>query len=366
MPARDDGMKVVKSRRGHGAVSPETARANARKRREAQRRNEAGRNVFTGLDDDAKEEAPPPEVRRRKPEAPPPPPPKDNSPKQKPPKARRKKAAADDGFVDYAGDLRERVVGVASIVLMTCVWFLPALLYVLRTPHDFSRERFHAVPPPPLRFEILQPAREKLATSEVLEWRLSEDLTRRASATTVGVEIWLDGTRLLEQNLTMPRAGKTEAGDLELSRLTYGLGHLQMGIHNVTVVLGSAERPPRFDACSQNTSLFLSTTVGEPSRAAVPATRTSTGAGPSRRRGSFVYARCLMLPRTEAAESACATSPAFFCSGPLTFLHWRGSRRCHRYADDVEQATDGELCMGVTLSPRRFRGTRAGLTLSLF
>ena len=59
MPARDDGMKVVKSRRGHGAVSPETARANARKRREAQRRNEAGRNVFTGLDD-AKEEAPPP------------------------------------------------------------------------------------------------------------------------------------------------------------------------------------------------------------------------------------------------------------------------------------------------------------------
>ena len=37
MPARDDGMKVVKSRRGHGAVSPETARANARKRREAQR-----------------------------------------------------------------------------------------------------------------------------------------------------------------------------------------------------------------------------------------------------------------------------------------------------------------------------------------
>ena len=269
MPARDDGMKVVKSRRGHGAVSPETARANARKRREAQRRNEAGRNVFTGLDDAKEEAPPPPEVRRRKPEAPPPPPPKDNSPKHKPPKARRKKAAADDGFVDYAGDLRERVVGVASIVLMTCVWFLPALLYVLRTPHDFSRERFHAVPPPPLRFEILQPAREKLATSEVLEWRLSEDLTRRASATTVGVEIWLDGTRLLEQNLTMPRAGKTEAGDLELSRLTYGLGHLQMGIHNVTVVLGSAERPPRFDAC-QNTSLFLSTTVGEPSRAAVP------------------------------------------------------------------------------------------------
>ena len=39
MPARDDGMKVVKSRRGHGAVSPETARANARKRREAQRRH---------------------------------------------------------------------------------------------------------------------------------------------------------------------------------------------------------------------------------------------------------------------------------------------------------------------------------------
>ena len=67
----------------------------------------------------------------------------------------------------------------------------------------------------------------------------------------------------------MPRAGKTEAGDLELSRLTYGLGHLQMGIHNVPVVLGSAERPPRFDAC-QNTSLFLSTTGGEPSRAAVP------------------------------------------------------------------------------------------------
>ena len=90
-----------------------------------------------------------------------------------------------------------------------------------------------------------------------------------AAATTVGVEIWLDGTRLLEQNLTMPRAGKTEAGDLELSRLTYGLGHLQMGIHNVTVVVGSAERPPRFEPC-QNTSLFLSTTVGEPSRAAVP------------------------------------------------------------------------------------------------
>ena len=268
MPARDDGMKVVKSRRGHGAVSPETARANARKRREAQRRDEAGRNVFTGLDDAKEEAPPPPEVRRRKPEAPPPPP-KDTSPKQKPPKARRKKAAADDGFVDYAGDLRERVAGVASILVMTCVWFLPALLYVLRTPHDFAKERFHAVPPPPLRFEILQPEREKLATSEVLEWRLSEDLTRRAAATTVGVEIWLDGTRLLAQNLTMPRAGKTDAGDLELSRLTYGLGHLQMGIHNVTVVLGSAERPPRFDAC-QNTSLFLSTTVGEPSRAAVP------------------------------------------------------------------------------------------------
>ena len=215
-PRATESMKVVKSRRGHGAVSPETARANARTRREAQRRNEAGRNVFTGLDDDAKEEAPPPPPKcgGASPRRPPPPPPKDNSPKQKPPKARRKKAAADDGFVDYRGRppraRRRRRVDRPH----ACVWFLPALLYVLRTPHDFSRERFHAVPPPPLRFEILQPAREKLATSEVLEWRLSEDLTRRASATTVGVEIWLDGTRLLEQNLTMPRAGKTEVGDL--------------------------------------------------------------------------------------------------------------------------------------------------------
>ena len=101
------------------------------------------------------------------------------------------------------------------------------------------------MPPPPLRFEILQPEREKLATSEVLEWRLSEDLTRRASATTVGVEIWLDGTRLLEQNLTMPRAGKTEAGDLELSRLTYGLGHLQMGKNTATSPWSWARRSGR-------------------------------------------------------------------------------------------------------------------------
>ena len=57
------------SQGGHGAVSPETARANARKRREAQRRNEAGRNVFTGLDDAREEAPPPPEVRRRQPEA---------------------------------------------------------------------------------------------------------------------------------------------------------------------------------------------------------------------------------------------------------------------------------------------------------
>ena len=85
-----------------------------------------------------------------------PPPPKEESPRQKrPPKARRKKAAADDGFVDYAGDLRERVVGVASIVLMTCVWFLPALLYVLRTPHDFAKERFHAVGHRPLPLEAV-------------------------------------------------------------------------------------------------------------------------------------------------------------------------------------------------------------------
>ena len=58
----------------------------------------------------------------------------------------------------------------------------------------------------------------------------------------------------------MPRAGKTEAGDLELSRLNYGLGHLQMGIHNVTVVLRSAEAPPRF-APVRNTSLFLTPRV---------------------------------------------------------------------------------------------------------
>ena len=79
--------------------------------------------------------------------------------------------------------------------------------------------------------------------------------------------------RLAEKSRTSIDIGQDMAdvinSDLELSRLTYGLGHLQMGIHNVTVVLGSAERPPRFEPC-QNTSLFLSTTVGEPSRAAVP------------------------------------------------------------------------------------------------
>ena len=87
------------------------------------------------------------------------------------------------------------------------------MLYELRTPPRLREGALPRRAAAAARFEILQPARGS-ATSEVLEWRLSEDLTRRASATTVGVEIWLDGTRLLEQNLTMPRAGKTEAGDL--------------------------------------------------------------------------------------------------------------------------------------------------------
>jgi hypothetical protein len=258
MPRSDDGMRVVKSKRGHGAVSPETARANARRKREAQRK-EAGENVFRGFEnDDAPEEAPPPPaVRRRKPEV----------PKKK--TVARKKKAQDDGFVDYAGDLRERLLGVVSIVVMTCVWFVPAALYVLRTPHDFSLQRFHSLPPKPMKFEILRPARERLSTSEILEWRFSEEMTRKTSAAKLDVEIWLDGSVVLGQEVAMPRAGKTEAGDLELSKFTYGMGHIKMGIHNVTVVVSSSEKPPRFARC-QNTSLFLSTTVGEPSRATVP------------------------------------------------------------------------------------------------
>ena len=258
MPKSDDGMRVVKSKRDHGAVSPETARANARRKREAQRK-EAGENVFRGFEnDDAPEEAPPPpEVRRRKPDV----------PKKKP--VAKKKKAQDDGFIDYAGDLRERLLGVLSIVVMTCVWFVPAALYVLRTPHDFSLQRFHSLPPKPMKFEILRPARGRLSTSEILEWRFSEEMTRKTSAAKLDVEIWLDGSVVLGQEVAMPRAGKTEAGDLELSKFTYGMGHVKMGIHNVTVVVSSSEKPPRFARC-QNTSLFLSTTVGEPSRAAVP------------------------------------------------------------------------------------------------
>ena len=57
--------------------------------------------------------------------------------------------ARDDGVVD---------AGVASIVLMTCVWFLPALLYLLRTPHAFAKERVHAVPPPPRLLHTYQRA----------------------------------------------------------------------------------------------------------------------------------------------------------------------------------------------------------------
>ena len=57
-----------------------------------------------------------------------------------------------------------------------------------------------------------------------------------------------------------PQARAKGSSDPEPYRLTYDLGSLQMGIHNVTVVLRSAEAPPRF-APVRNTSLFLTPRV---------------------------------------------------------------------------------------------------------
>ena len=50
-----------------------------------------------------------------------------------------------------------------------------------------------------------------------------------------------------------------------------------MGLHNATVVVRSLETPPKF-AEAQNTSLFLSVTVGAPPAAAADAAPPEGGA----------------------------------------------------------------------------------------
>ena len=64
--------------------------------------------------------------------------------------------------------------------------------------------------------------------------------------------------------IDLPPASRVpETGAIDPFRLTFDMGYLQMGIHNVTVVMTSREKPPRFDPI-QNTSLFVSTTSGTP------------------------------------------------------------------------------------------------------
>ncbi|KAH8067650.1 hypothetical protein JL721_7498 [Aureococcus anophagefferens] len=199
------------------------------------------------------------------------PPPVDAAPPKRAPapkKAARKKKADDDAAClrEYDGDrdLRERFFGCLSVVVALLVWGAPALAYVAREPHELSAARFHDVFPKPADLAILRPPHEGLTTDPMVEWQFGDALGRAAANGAVDVEVWLDRGMLLGGDAGRvqipPQARARGSSDPEPYRLTYDLGSLQMGIHNVTVVLRSAEAPPRF-APVPNTSLFLTPRV---------------------------------------------------------------------------------------------------------
>ncbi|KAH8062441.1 hypothetical protein JL722_3359 [Aureococcus anophagefferens] len=251
----------------HGALSAEAAKA----RKAAVDIHRRAVNRWEGLE---AEDAPAPAPRRRPAaakDAVRKPPPVDVAPPKRAPapkKAARKKKADDDAAClrEYDGDrdLRERFFGCLSVVVALLVWGAPALAYVAREPHELSAARFHDVFPKPADLAILRPPHEGLTTDPMVEWQFGDALGRAAANGAVDVEVWLDRGMLLGGDAGRvqipPQARAKGSSDPEPYRLTYDLGSLQMGIHNVTVVLRSAEAPPRF-APVRNTSLFLTPRV---------------------------------------------------------------------------------------------------------
>ncbi|KAK7242591.1 tRNA-yW synthesizing protein [Aureococcus anophagefferens] len=264
---------------GHGGRQ-EQARPRASRRRPRPRARKAAVDIhrravnrWEGLE---AEDAPAPAPRRRPAAAkdavrkPPPPTASRRRPKRAPApkKAARKKKADDDAAClrEYDGDrdLRERFFGCLSVVVALLVWGAPALAYVAREPHELSAARFHDVFPKPADLAILRPPHEGLTTDPMVEWQFGDALGRAAANGAVDVEVWLDRGMVLGGDAGRvqipPQARARGSSDPEPYRLTYDLGSLQMGIHNVTVVLRSAEAPPRF-APVRNTSLFLTPRV---------------------------------------------------------------------------------------------------------
>lgn len=285
-PAREQPsektMEVVKSKRGHGALSQEAAKARGVSTAELiHRRNQKSRNPWEGLEADADES--PAAARRRKPAAsavrkPPPvetaaapaPAPSKKAAAPKRNGAKKKRQDADEACLsefNYDRDLRERFFGCLSVVAAAVIWGLPTLAYVAQQPHEFSAARYRDVFPKPSDLEILRPINEGLTIDSMLEWQFGAELSKRCANTLVDVEIYLDRGVVLNGTagrVAIPAPTRVKGtNDVEPYRLSYDLGNLQMGIHNATVVMRSAATPPKFDPV-KNTSLFLTPTLGDP------------------------------------------------------------------------------------------------------
>ncbi|KAJ1448639.1 hypothetical protein M885DRAFT_623250 [Pelagophyceae sp. CCMP2097] len=114
------------------------------------------------------------------------------------------------------------------------------------------------------RIFITQPARGQLVTKlrTRLQWSFSDSLTARAQLSVVGMEVWVDDSLFIggaddpRGRLEMPSWNGVEPFQLALT-----LNQMQIGLHNVTVVVRSFEA--KFSTVT-NTTLFVTLPAPSP------------------------------------------------------------------------------------------------------
>mmetsp|Transcript_24050 Transcript_24050/g.30098 ORF Transcript_24050/g.30098 Transcript_24050/m.30098 type:complete len:148 (-) Transcript_24050:51-494(-) len=106
---------------------------------------------------------------------------------------------------------------------------------------------------------ILQPKSESWTIENSAVWLLSSELTRITAKSKIQIEIYLDDTQLLHGDasiVTLPAPTTDSRFGHDPFRLSYDFGHIPQGLHNLTILVASLEKPPRFAPPYKNSSFF--------------------------------------------------------------------------------------------------------------
>lgn len=151
------------------------------------------------------------------------------------------------------------LVVIAAFVVAFAIWVPPTFLWLVERPHPLSRQGAFVVDSFDASLVFLSPRPETVVQNAKIDCELGGKLLREGAASKAQVDVYLDHRMILggdHGKVNLPNAPPDNATS-DKPRLTWDMGSLNLGLHNLTIAITSLENPPRFPSL-KNTSLFSS------------------------------------------------------------------------------------------------------------